>query len=322
MKKLIVAVFMLLGFFFYAQGQFYTDSCLIAYYPFSNNAQDSSGNGNHAMVSGPSLAPDRFGSGLNSYYFDGIDDYMELPNAVRFQPLTSYSLSFWIKTFQSSRFDLFVQRIGSFSPDNHNFGIMFNVPSTGTEYVHPNYNGNNTEIKGAPLGNYNNGNWQHFVFIKDVDNSKQSIYLNNIKIVEESIVDVNYIVNGQLLIGRNHLGTYNFNGYLDDVRIYQCAIDSSRIDVLYNEQPMGVDEVKMQPVVKLFPNPTSDIVRIDSEGVDLAIVEIYNAQGGLVKRMNEDMSIVDLSELASGIYIFKMYNSQGIFLSAVPIVRY
>ncbi|HLO59110.1 MAG TPA: gliding motility-associated C-terminal domain-containing protein [Bacteroidales bacterium] len=51
---------------------------LVGFYPFNGNAIDESGNGHNALVSGPVLTTDRCGQADSAYYFDGIDDYMDL----------------------------------------------------------------------------------------------------------------------------------------------------------------------------------------------------------------------------------------------------
>jgi hypothetical protein len=49
---------------------------LIGWYPFTGNANDSSGNGNHAAVNGAVLASDRFGNPNAAYSFNGSTDYL------------------------------------------------------------------------------------------------------------------------------------------------------------------------------------------------------------------------------------------------------
>ena len=44
---------------------------LVAPYPFSGNANDESGNGNHGTVFGATLATDRIGNTDSAYSFDG-----------------------------------------------------------------------------------------------------------------------------------------------------------------------------------------------------------------------------------------------------------
>ncbi|MBN2000041.1 hypothetical protein JW935_20990, partial [candidate division KSB1 bacterium] len=51
---------------------------LIAWYPFSGNVLDKSGNNNHGEVNGPILVSDRFGNPNSAYYFDGVDDYIQI----------------------------------------------------------------------------------------------------------------------------------------------------------------------------------------------------------------------------------------------------
>jgi hypothetical protein len=63
---------------------------LVAYYPFSGNAEDSSGNGNHGTVNGANLTTDRFGNANKSFYFDG-NDYI-LSNSIQFSDI---SFSVW-----------------------------------------------------------------------------------------------------------------------------------------------------------------------------------------------------------------------------------
>ncbi len=67
---------------------------LIAYYPFSGNADDESGNGNHGIVYGATLAEDRFGKENNAYYFDGADDLIQIDDfSISYDSL---SISAWV----------------------------------------------------------------------------------------------------------------------------------------------------------------------------------------------------------------------------------
>ncbi len=67
-------------------------SGLVAYYSFSGNAQDESGNGNDgSAIGGAALAMDRFGSVDSAYQLDGTSGYIEIPDSADFnfnQPIT------------------------------------------------------------------------------------------------------------------------------------------------------------------------------------------------------------------------------------------
>ncbi|MCH8838790.1 MAG: fibronectin type III domain-containing protein, partial [Candidatus Marinimicrobia bacterium] len=68
---------------------------LVAYYPFSGNANDESGNANHGTVFGATLAADRFGNANSAYSFDGTDDYVVVPSAGPLDFSEQMTISFW-----------------------------------------------------------------------------------------------------------------------------------------------------------------------------------------------------------------------------------
>ena len=49
---------------------------MVAFYPFTGNAADSSGLSNNGVVNGASLTTDRFGNANSAYYFNGLGDYI------------------------------------------------------------------------------------------------------------------------------------------------------------------------------------------------------------------------------------------------------
>ncbi|MGA1867204.1 MAG: hypothetical protein ACMUJM_01530 [bacterium] len=67
---------------------------LVAYYPFDGIANDLSGNGNNGTVYGAALTEDRFGDANSAYRFDGIDDYIEMDDAL--PDMESASVSVWV----------------------------------------------------------------------------------------------------------------------------------------------------------------------------------------------------------------------------------
>ena len=78
MKFIISAIFILFSVLNnFAFGEIPQSSNLIAYYPFSGNANDSSGNGYDGTISGdPQLTTDRFGNSNSAYIFDGNGDWI------------------------------------------------------------------------------------------------------------------------------------------------------------------------------------------------------------------------------------------------------
>ena len=52
---------------------------LVANYTFSGNANDGTSNANNGIVRGATLTADRFGEENSAYYFDGSNDFIEVP---------------------------------------------------------------------------------------------------------------------------------------------------------------------------------------------------------------------------------------------------
>ncbi|NBS80014.1 LamG domain-containing protein [bacterium] len=73
---------------------------LAAYYPFSGNANDSSGNGNNGIPVSPVLSVDRLGASNAAYTFNGTSDRIDLANsaALNMNNGVPFSMSAWIKT--------------------------------------------------------------------------------------------------------------------------------------------------------------------------------------------------------------------------------
>ncbi|WP_170067717.1 galactose-binding domain-containing protein [Neolewinella xylanilytica] len=69
-------------------------------YPFHGSGTDATGGGNDAIVSGATLAPDRFGRADAAYRFDGVDDYITTTTSfpTNIEGTNTFSVSLWFRT--------------------------------------------------------------------------------------------------------------------------------------------------------------------------------------------------------------------------------
>jgi hypothetical protein len=72
------------------------DQGLVGYYPFSGNANDQSGMGNHGMVYGATLTQDRFGMPDSAFAFDGVSNYIDLGSNDSLKMTEGLTISVWI----------------------------------------------------------------------------------------------------------------------------------------------------------------------------------------------------------------------------------
>ena len=102
MKKRYIFLTLTLCFFgvinTYAQVPSYvpTDS-LVAWWPFSGNAIDSSGNSNDGTVNGATLTTDRFGNSNSAYYFSSAGCATRIDATVNTNTIQSgLTISVWV----------------------------------------------------------------------------------------------------------------------------------------------------------------------------------------------------------------------------------
>lgn len=98
MRAIHVHILALLLLFFAgtANAQINLTNGLLMYFPFTGNATDMSGNTNAAVVNGPVLTADRFGASNSAYYFDGVDDFIQLSGGANMKPTFPMSISAWV----------------------------------------------------------------------------------------------------------------------------------------------------------------------------------------------------------------------------------
>ena len=106
----------------------------------------------------------------------------------------------------------------------------------------------------------------------------------------------------------------NYNVVLEVWR--NCEVDSVSYPLLIGN-PWSVDEDLLG--VSIFPNPTSNVLRIEQKGVSLnAHLILYSIDGELVIE-DENQSQINLSNLPAGIYILEIRVDQKV--SRLKVVR-
>ncbi|HBE40415.1 MAG TPA: hypothetical protein DDW27_04295 [Bacteroidales bacterium] len=210
---------------------------LVAYFPFNGNPNDESGNEINGTVFGPTLITDRHGSTNSAYNFDGVNDYIKadaskLPSAER-------TISLW---FKANSVD---NRPGLFGYGGNTVGTSFfmglNVNGLNSFHLSCHYLVNRIDYYYS-LSPVNE--WYHWVIT--TSNNGTRLYVNGDIKASNSVFIKNTYINGrQLGIGAisssSGIVPYTdgnvkyFNGFIDDIRIYNRALTNEEIQVLYHE---------------------------------------------------------------------------------------
>ncbi len=222
---------------------------LLAFYSFRGSANDESGNSNNGTIHGATLTEDRFSNPNNAYNFDGFDDYISISHNNELNP-TSITISAWVylreypPQFQLST----IINNGAFineeawellirTGENSSTDVMVQFDYTGNK-------GQNSRICAAGLSNTDLSmvlyRWYHVVGMYDTNSETASIYCDrtHIKKVTGNPGPITNN-NNDFWIGCTYMNKasnrHEFNGIIDDIRIYNRALSESEIQKLYHE---------------------------------------------------------------------------------------
>ena len=85
---------------------------------------------------------------------------------------------------------------------------------------------------------------------------------------------------------------------------------------------LSVDDDTLQSEILLYPNPTSNLLKIRST-TSISKVQIYDLNGRIVKEVKSENTIneIDISQLSSGIYIVRLANQNNSMISSRKIIK-
>ena len=270
---------------------------IIAYYPFNGNANDESGNMNNGMVNGATLTTDRFGYADSAYYFNGINSDISCSNSFPLGPTGSFTYNVWIQD-DSLGSDAFVFDRTTSSTPMVSLRVSDSVPT----FEFRDDGGNLTNLASSKKID---NNW-HFITIQRDYRNFFNIFIDTV--LTAQVVDGGTSITPPILsIGAMSGGGY-FKGKIDDIRIYNRAINQAEIDSLYNNNLVitGIKESTHNDLFTIFPNPANNYITI--EVPQQAIIEIINIQGQLIKTLaaSGNKTNIDVSTFPRGVYVVEV----------------
>jgi hypothetical protein len=277
-------------------------NCLKAEYPFSGNANDISINLYHGTVNGSMLTSDRFSNPNSAYSFDGIDDNIALPTDFDFQQRT---ISLWFNA------DAITTTSGVIYESDHNgiqYGqtLFFTKEVSGNKKLRMLFGESSNQIEIDIIEN----EWYHAAII--VDSNIAYYYLNGSKIDSVTNMNNGHSANGNAYasLGRGRNGNYPFMGQIDDVSIYDCALDDSIISSVYNYT--NIENLYHQAELKLYPNPASNFIKADLPATGVIQYWIYDYLGRIIINgsIQSKEEKIDIKRLNSGFYFLQIDSNE------------
>ncbi|MEP6952188.1 MAG: LamG-like jellyroll fold domain-containing protein [Ginsengibacter sp.] len=240
--KIFLPICLFLVSFFSSFSQVKLDSGLVAYYPFNGNANDASGNGNNAIFNNATLTSDHFGNLNSAYYFNGVDNYIQIPNAPGLNPPGKMSLCVFVKPMGFYRGpchgnSILMKGDMDFLPgnyvmrfDDNAYTSQNNCNTSVVDTIHQNFYSNNAQTPPPGYTPYiNKDQWYCLVYTYDGTNG--NFYVDGILKGTESTPGTSFINSYDLFFGKLNSSSfpYWFNGVMDEVRIYNRAINAQEV---------------------------------------------------------------------------------------------
>jgi hypothetical protein len=230
---------------------------LIAHYPFSGNAADVSGNGNHGASSNVVLAADRFGSPNAAFSFNGQNAAVLVADNPALRSLTSnYTFNAWVRFGSNPQIDaaILMKSAGAGDQRKWTFWRHVQAPPYGIGLLH------NRVPGGQFQWNHNHpftiGPWYMVTFSASAGNCLIAVDGQVVSTQSGNLALPDTTGLAMSIGGAEPAGNQWFNGLLDDIRIYNRTFTSNDIARLYQlESAQPPPSVSVVPVITSF-NPT------------------------------------------------------------------
>ncbi len=305
-------------------------SGLIGYWPFTGNANDISGNTHNGVVYGATLTNDRFGNPNSAYSFNGNGDYIQVSTIDQNTFSNDFSISVWVNfnnydnnypyiIWGENNF-LCLQGFGPVFTTNHKKIGFYTFSNTSVQQPGPNFYTSDTVAT---------HNWHHVLVNKSA--TTISIYIDNIlSNTNTSYQNIALTTGSSIVFGRGYItlspSIYTIDGSLDDIRIYNRALNTSEISSIYNENT-GLNSIILDRNFKIFPNPTNGNITIDF-GCDYTkkngcSIKITNLLGQIVYTSNvsQQQMTIDLSTMTDkGIYFIHLIDTKSNIVDVRKII--
>lgn len=280
---------------------------MVAYYPFNGNANDETGNGNNGTVIGAVLTMDRFGQVDKAYEFVS-PNHIEVPANVSFFN-NQFTISYW------SKIGSYFGERGVFSCVGQDGGYQQYYSGTSFAYLIL-YN----FLPGGGFGSANIsnpppvGSWHHFAVTYEKLGTNASItmlYVDGQWVKTDNFdLAIGYPGGNIFHIGQNH-GGVNFQGVLDDIRVYDAVLDAAEISALYNTEMS-------------CPSPNECLVSSSAnQGPGTLRFAIENIEdGGVITFQQAGSSPSIQSNITFPLDINKNITIQGLNPSIRPIIEF
>jgi N-acetylneuraminic acid mutarotase len=136
---------------------------------------------------------------------------------------------------------------------------------------------------------------------------------------------------GNIVAGENAISSSTYTLTIDEEwtgnTVIPIAVEiTSDIYIFWRDtfdiliEPTSIQDIREQ-MIRIYPNPTKDIINIEIKNINNATIEIYNVSGWLVfsKKLNSKVEKIDITGFPKGIYIVKVIQDSAVNVGKVVV---
>lgn len=214
---------------FYSKATKFVLDGLVGYWPFNIDARDISDNKNDGAYNGEGAFNFTGGNFSGAYAFDGVTNYIDVGNDSSLNFGTGeITISAWIKGNSSKANQFIYSKETDVSSDE---GVILYLRSSGSIIRFEYWNSTDGDFVDSTQF-VNDGNWHHVVAVRNSTNN--SIYVDGNLSAMGISENIDADSSGSAIIGLELTSpTTNFNGSIDETRVYNRSLTQSEIDYLF-----------------------------------------------------------------------------------------
>lgn len=95
------------------------------------------------------------------------------------------------------------------------------------------------------------------------------------------------------------------------------TIGDGHMDYSFSDDCLLGTNTVWQNEFRIFPNPTSGFLNIESPNTKFQKIEVYSLQGKSIKSLSADLERIDMRNLAPGMYFVRLCGSEGIYVHKI-----
>jgi len=206
-----------------APAQGFLTGGLVAFYPFSGDANDQSGYGNNPLLNNASLTYDRFGRSNSACVFGG-SQMIQYASPTQIQAVTNLTVSCWIKT--TTYVYPFRGLVCKATPSNPWVGF-----SVGVYHSHVQVQVDQTSF--TSYASIDDGNWHQICAVFNHDVGSVRIFVDGQLDSQYSTPVTSVSAPYQLNVGVDRTGLYYYAGSLDEIRMFNRALTATEVSQLH-----------------------------------------------------------------------------------------